>query len=127
MRHIKNFILERLNLNNDSRISSKKWTINNAKEGDIITVKEDNDSDSFFIFIFKCIEDNRVKCHGYYYSEEKRFEKQYNEEEYFDEYKDDTWNYVFYPSTEKEKEILYKAMKKASYKWNANKKQLEYV
>ena len=127
MHHIKNFILERLNLNNDSRISSKKWTIDNAKEGDIITVKEDKDSDWFFIFIFKRIEDNKVKSHGYYYSEEKRFEKQHNTEEYFDEYKDGAWHYVFYPSTEKEKEILYKAMKKASYKWNANKKQLEYV
>ena len=91
--------------------SASVFTIQDAKEGDVIAF--DNDT----IVIFKDLY-NSTSFHSYCYIEDGIFD--FNKDEL-----PDWWNGEgFKPATKEQIDILFQKMKEAGYKWDANKKEL---
>ena len=126
MKSINNFILEKLQLNVQSKLH---WTIENANEGDIITFKNDNMG---LIFIFYAI------------NEDEDHSKQIFAYAFYSVNDDGGWpteklgpavlaimnldknpKENFYLSTEDEKQLLFNYLKKNRLKWIPIKKEIE--
>ncbi len=121
MKSINNYLFEAL-IKKDTKIKSKPWTIEDAQDGDIISIESQVDKNVIFIIIFKKIDNDiikrKIKYYGYYYSKKKVFTKCDDEESYF------SINTKHWLSTEGEKQKLFNSMKDAGYKWDPNKKEL---
>jgi len=129
MKSINNFIIEKLQLNVQSKL--KDWTIEDAKEGDIITFK---DNDIYMVFIFYSIE------------EDDDHSKQIFAYTFYSVNNDGGWpteklgpavlaimnldknsKEKFYISTEDEKQLLFNYLKKNKLKWNPYKKEIKKI
>ena len=126
MKSIDNFILEKLKLNPQTKL---KWTINDAKDGDIITVNISR-THTKNIYIFKCISPEAdfngapvIRIYGYYNPETDIFAI-IPPSHYFGTLRDvDLKRHICSLSTEEEKQELFKAAAKEGYKWDADKKE----
>lgn len=129
MKSINNFILERLKLNDQSKIKLSKWSIETAERGDIVTTLDEGSIK--IIFIFKEIDkedDDKIRSiaaitvHGAV----SRIYLYYNRRKPTDYFfiKHDA---KFYLSTEEEKQLLFDKLKKEGLKWNPIKKEIEEI
>ena len=129
MKHIEFFINERLKISSKEPV--KKWnSIEDANNGDIITMSSPyaDKHKIYFIFIFKKIEYNKVKIHGYYYSCSKTFNLSSNPGDFIAQKETNgKWDHEFSLSTKEEQEIFFDAMNKAGYKWDQNKKEIKKI
>ena len=114
MKSVYNYIFDAL-IKKDTKLKNN-WTIKDAQDGDIITIKGKYWDNEIFIIIFKKI-DKDIKVYGYYFSGDGYFEKC-----------DDTGCFdidsTCWLSTEDEKQILFNSMAECRYKWNEYKKEL---
>ena len=133
MKSIYNFILEKLTLNNQSKLSQKEqsnWSIEDAKDGDIITdYRKYNNSK--LIYIFKKIDRELIFAYCYYDFKEKKFEITGSNSSgmqfgirFLMGYKH---KFDYWLSTEEEKQELFEAAAKNGYKWDPIKKELKKV
>ena len=129
MKSINNFILERLKLNDQSKIKLSKWSIETAEMGDIVTAIDE--SSVKIIFIFKEVDKEdgdkirsiaTITVHRAAWKIYLYYNHQ-NKNDYFIT-KHDT---KFYLSTEKEKQLLFDKLKKEGLKWNPIKKEIEEI
>ena len=126
MKTFNSYINEKLKLNSQSQLSSKEWTIEDAKDGDIITDNRKYNN-SKLIYIFKKIEKELIFAYCYYDFEDKEFRKVDSENlgiRIFTGYKNrfDCWL-----STEEEKEEFFEAAAKKGYIWDPIKKELKKI
>jgi len=133
MKNITNFIFEKLKLNSQSKLKHD-WTIEDAKEGDIITIqlKEGNKK----IYIFRSIEKvpnigyKGIKMYCFYDYEEGHFfiipEDSGSVMGYLKDYEDPNV-LTYWKSTDKEKRIFFDAMKERGYKWNERRKTISKI
>ena len=128
MKNINNFILEKLKLNSQSKLQ-KKWSIRDAKDGDVITFEEDNQKN---IFIFALLEKNwRYVDHIYAHADYTVGKDYVNlctgpgviSIASLDKVSEEN----FYLSTEDEKQLIFDMMKKEGYKWNDKKKEIKKI
>lgn len=91
-----------------------KWTIQDAKEGDVLAGKIDGDS---YILIYKQIKDGWIETYGHYYDSIDRF--CVPSQLFCREVKG-----TFRPTTKEQKEFLFQKMRKAGYEWDADKKKI---
>ena len=127
MKNLKDIILEKLVINKNIKIKRNydNWTIEDAKEGDIISSK-------YNTFIYKGLDEKKQYCNDknaivYYacyklpiFKSTKRFlvgpdvgvGTTYQDPD------------QYYLSTEKECEALFNALKKEGYEWDDDKKEL---
>ena len=99
-------------------ICMRLWTIKDAKDGDVLW---HSDSASNGIFIFKEIRyDGKVLCYC-----------DYDSEDHFctGEHHTCCWSNAKYikPATKEQCDLLFKKMKKAGYRWDAEKKELKKI
>ena len=131
MKSIYHFIIEKLQLNNQSKLNSKlNWSIKDAKDGDIITFKE---NDLYLVFIFYSIEKDKSNDQVFAYA----FYSVNDDGGWPTEYLDSTvlsimaLNRVseenFYLSNEEEKQLLFNNLKKDGLKWDPIKKEIEEI
>ncbi len=113
MKSVYNYISEAL-IKKDTKIKHN-WTIKDAQDGDIITIKGKYWDDEIFIIIFKKINNNDIQIYGYYFSEDESFEESTG---CFD------IDSTCWLSTKDEKQTLFNAMNNCRYKWDPNKKEL---
>jgi len=128
---IYNFINEKLKLNAQSKLQ-KRWSIKDAKKGDIITAQ---DGDVTLAFVFKDIFNTTefgdvVGISAYYYFDVEHncgITKEHDESNVgpVEDYLNDTIK--AWPSTDEEKNEMFKYMRLEGYKWNENKKEFEEV
>jgi len=86
---------------------ARLWTIQDAKDGDVLASKDGKD-----ILIFRNIEDNMS------------FSSYYNIAGKVEHY----WlNSVFIPATKEQRDLLFSKMKEAGCEWNADKKELRKI
>ena len=123
-------LTEKLSLNKQTKI---EFDINDAKNGDIITVCCKNSKDRILIFIFKNIEDSValgnkvVKCYGLYDSDDDSFRIGDNIiVGYIDDFKKDE-EYDYWIATSSEEQMLFNSMKRAKYQWNDKTKTIKSI
>ena len=93
------------------------WTIQDAKEGDIIYLP--NGNNEYYFFIFKGIENAAVMSFAHFY--------QYNDgTSKVEGTIDDLFsvNDIFQPSTKEQRDLLFQKMHEAGYMWDSESKQL---
>lgn len=99
--------------------SAHLWTIQDAKEGDILH-HSDTASNSTFIFknIEPCSEIEKVKCYC-----------EYDSEDYFGLNRTSCYicDRFIYPASKEQRNILFSKMEKAGYEWDADKKELKKI
>ena len=96
------------------------WTIQDAKDGDVIYLP--NGNNEYYFFIFKGIENAAVKSFAHFY--------QYNDGTSEVEGTIDNLssvNDVFQPATKEQRDLLFSKMKEAGYEWDAEKKELKKI
>jgi len=128
MKSIYIFILEKLKLNSQSKLK-KEWSIEDAKDGDIVTVNTSR-TNTKNICIFKCIEPDKdlngtpvIRIYGHYNCDLDLFSVTPSDN-YFGTLRDvELKRNICSLSTEKEKQELFEAAAKEGYKWDANKKE----
>ena len=125
MKSIYNFINEKITLNTQSKL----WSIEDAKYGDIVTMTVYSNDNVFYVFIFKGIENNKVRFEAVYTSSNKGIYICWHQDEYIGDplNKKSAEDYKFYLSTKEEQQIFFDAMKKAGYKFNKAKKEIEDI
>ena len=89
------------------------WTIQDAKEGDILVASNGS------LFIFAKIKDNSAY---YHFSLSKNGSKEISDGKHSWE----TAKYC-YPANKKERELLFKEIEEAGYEWDDNKKELKKI
>ncbi len=97
-----------------------KWTIQDAKDGDVIYLP--NGNNEYYFFIFKGIENATVMSFAHFY--------QYNDGTSEVKGKIDNLSSVnddYHPATKEQSELLFQKMKEAGYKWDAEKKELKKI
>ena len=132
MKSINNFILEKLKLNRQSKLK-KEWSIEDAKNGDIITINVVRVKIKY-ICIFKCIEPDKdvsetpvIRIYGYYNCVTKYFVIM-PPTHYFGNLHDvELKRNICSLSTEEEKQKLFEAMKYEGYEWDEKKKELKEI
>ncbi len=92
------------------------WTIQDAKDGDVLAGKIDGDD---YILIFKQIKDGWVETYGHYYDAVDRF--CVPSQLFCRDYKG-----TFHPATKKQCDLLFQKMHEAGYEWDAEKKELSH-
>lgn len=129
------YVNEKLTLNNQSKLQ-KKWSIEDAKEGDIIMVSADNEDMHKIIFIFKCIfksdwdeEGDVVGLYAYYNYNDDRIEILDEDNESHigevDNYINGTYKNRL--ATDEEKKLFFNKLNKQGFRWNENKKEIEKI
>lgn len=93
------------------------WTIQDAKDGDVLVGKIDGDD---YILIFKQIKDGWIETYGHYYGVVDRV--CVPSQLFCKDYKG-----TFYPTTKELCDFLFSKMKEAGYEWDADKKELKIV
>lgn len=132
---IYNFINEKLKLNNQSKLQ-KKWSIKDAKEGDLIMVSAGEEDLHKTLFLFKCIFKSKlgevVGLHAYYtyynYNDDIIEILDGDNESHIgevDNYIDGT--YKNRPATDEEKKLFFNKLNKQGFRWNENKKEIEKI
>ena len=91
------------------------WTIEDAKDGDVLVGKIDGDD---YILIFKQIKDGWTETYGHYYDAVNRF--CVPSQLFCRDYKG-----TFYPATKEQRDTLMKAMADAGYTFDFEKKELK--
>ena len=130
MKTINNFILEKLTLNNQTKLLTKNWSIKDAQDGDIITdVKKSDNSKAIYIFkniTYMLKQKNIIMGYCYYDFDKKIFALLNDNCGWFslDEY-DKKFDYWL--STKDEKREFFNAMKNEGYTWDPNKKELTKI
>ena len=106
---------------NDVHNNFHLWTINDAKDGDVL-FHSDSASNGIFIFkeILQCGTIEKVVCHCDYDSEDGFC---------LGENHTCCWtdSKILYPATKKRCDLLFKKIKEAGYKWNPETKVLEKI
>ena len=126
MKKFNEFINERLKLNKDSKLFS--YSIKDAKKGDIITTYYRNDKNHLLIFIFDKFEDTQsygklVRYIGYYDSEKDIY---YNNGSIASMgFVDDYDKKDYHLSSNEERQMLFKGIKKAGYEWDEKTKNVK--
>ena len=135
MKSINNFILEKLKLNSQSKL--KGWSIEDAKEGDIITAIRYFEETKYTwkaTFIFNNIYEGiigrkKVNFHCYYIWPENMF---YCHDKYekgsignVEDFLNGIYKYGL--ASESEKRKLFEEIKKAGYTWDPIKKELKKI
>jgi len=136
MKTINNFILEKLKLNNQSKLQ-KDWSIKDVKEGDIITAIRYFEETKYtwkatFIFnnIYKGIDGHKkINFHCYYIWPENRFYYHNKYEKGSIGNAEDFLNgiYKYGLASESEKRKLFEEIKKTGYAWDPIKKELKKI
>ena len=100
--------------------NSHLWTIQDAKEGDVLVCPKYAGDIIPNIFIFKNIniKDNDVYCYC-------SFLETFRTEGYIANA--DPINTDFYPATKEQRDLLFQKMKEAGYEWDAEKKELKKI
>ena len=97
------------------------WTINDAREGDILYTP--NGNDEYYIFIFKEIrDDNYLSAYAGLYQYNDGGESLELEDELYKLGKVDE---IYYPATHEQKERLLRKLSKENITWNDKEKKLE--
>ena len=125
MKKINEFVNERLKLNKNSKLSS--YSIKDAKKGDIITTYYINDKNHLLIFIFDKFEDipygKLVRYIGYYDSKKDIY---YNDGSAASMgFVDDYDKKDYHLSSNEERQMLFKGMKKAGYEFDEKTKNVK--
>lgn len=126
MKKFNEFVNERLKLNKESKVSS--YSIRNAKKGDIITTYYRNDKNHSLIFIFDKFEDMQrygklVRYIGYYDSKKDIY---YNDGSTASMgFVDDYDKKDYHLSSNEERQMLFKGMKKAGYELDEKTKNVK--
>ena len=107
-----------------------KWTINDAKDGDVLSLSWLEDKNLFEkIIIFKKYHSEGVKgsysmpCVEGYSKTFKNGKMAFPDEEV--SYYSKTWTCNLYPATKEQRNLLFQKIKEAGYKWNDETKTLE--
>lgn len=107
------------------------WSINDAKDGDVLAINWNEDNDSFEkIIIFKKYHNKGVKglfntpCVEGYGNTFKNGKLAFHEEV---PYYSKTWTDNLYPATKDQYELLFQNMKEAGYEWDNEKKELKRI
>ena len=102
------------------------WTINDAKNGDVLTTTHDNGIGQI-TFIFKRIIDDDMYCYCLYDSD-------MSDKLCFDPCTDSDFigcvsgaEEEFHPATKEQRDLLFQKMKEAGYEWDAEKKELRKI
>ena len=93
------------------------WTIQDAKDGDVLTGKVDGDN---YILIFKQVKDGWVETHGHYYDSVNRF--CVPSQLFCRDYQGS-----FTPATKEQRDQLEKAMADAGYTFDFENKELKKI
>jgi len=130
MKTINNFILEKLKLNSQSQLQiQKKWSIRDAKDGDVITFEENNNK---HIFIFANLEKNwRYIDHIYGHADHTVGKDYVNlctgpgvlSIAPLDKVPEEN----FQLANENEKQLLFDMIIKEGYKWDNKKKEIKKI
>ena len=97
------------------------WTINDAKDGDVLAVSWLEDKNLWEkIIIFKKYHNEDVEGYGNTF---KNGKKAFTDEEV--PYHSKTWTCYLHPATKEQRDLLFQEIKKAGYKWNDENKSLE--
>ena len=129
MKTINNFIIEKLKLNAQSKLQ-KEWSIKDAQKGDIITAQEGKVTLAFvFKGIFNTIEyGDVVGISAYYYfcADHNCGITKERDESNVGPVKDYLNGTIkAWPSTDEEKNEMFKWMGIEGYKWDENKKEFK--
>ena len=107
-----------------------KWTINNAKDGDVLALSWLEDKNLWEkIIIFKKYHSERVKgiystpCVEGYGNTFKNGKMAFTDEEV--PYYSKTWTWNLHPATKEQRDLLFQKIKEAGYEWDAEKKELK--
>ena len=93
------------------------WTIQDAKNGEVLVGKIDGDS---YILIYNQIKDGWVETYGHYYNAVDRFcvpSQLFCRD----------CNGTFYPAAKEQRDLLFQKVKEAGYEWNYWKKELRKI
>ena len=90
------------------------WTIEDAKNGDVLAGEIDGDN---YVLIYKQIKDGGIETYGHYYDSVDRF--CIPSQLFCRDVKG-----TFRPATKEQRELLFAKMKEAGYEWDVNKKEL---
>lgn len=90
------------------------WTIQDARDGDVLAGKIDGDD---YILIFKQIKDGWVETYGHYYDAVDRFCAP--SQLFCRDYKG-----TLHPATKEQRDLLFKKIEEAGYQWDAEKKAI---
>ena len=93
------------------------WTIDDAKDGDVLAGKIDGDS---YILIYRQIKDGWIETHGHYYDTIDRF--CVPSQLFCRDCKG-----TFYPATKEQRDLLFSKMKEEGHEWDAEKKELRKI
>ena len=93
------------------------WNIQDAKDGDVLVIEEDERNDEC-IFIFKSVAARKIIEYCYL-----RSNNTFSPTGSFIGYDDDN----YHPATKEQRDLLFTKMKKAGYEWDAEKKELRKI
>ena len=103
----------------------KLWTIQDAKDGDVLAIDwidEDFSNTWEKIVIFKSLSKNGVEGYGVTFK---------NKEKAFDDipvpYYSKTWTKNLYPATKEQRDLLFTKIEEAGYIWDNEKKELKKI
>jgi len=92
------------------------WTINDAKDGDVLVAKIDKEPNDF-IYIFKGYERDGFSSYCYL----DAYINKFHEGMYHNNHN------VGVPATQEQRDLLFQKMKEAGYEWDAEKKELKKI
>ena len=99
----------------------RPWTIQDAKDGDVLAFDWKDSWQWQKIVIFKSLNESGVEGYGNTF---KNNELAFKEEV---PYYSKTWTKCLYPATKEQRELLFQKMKEAGYEWDAEKKELKKI
>ena len=107
-----------------------KWTINNAKDGNVLALSWLEDKNLWEkIIIFKKYHSEGVKgicsmpCVEGYGNTFKNGKMAFTDEEV--PYYSKTWTWNLHPATKEQRDLLFQKIKETGYEWDADKKELK--
>jgi len=111
---VTNFGIEKELVNERNLSTARLWTIQDAKDGDVLVASDDS------IFLFKGVVDDACK---YYIAFTTDNAVKFNEglEHYWETSK------AVHPATKEQYDLLFQKIKEAGYKWDAEKKELRKI
>ena len=118
---IYNFINEKLKLNNQSKLQ-KKWSIKDAKEGDLIMVSAGEEDLHKTLFLFKRIFKSKLGNDDIIEILDEDNESHIGE---VDNYINGTYKNRL--ATDEEKKLFFNKLNKQGFRWNENKKEIEKI
>ncbi len=94
------------------------WTINDAKDGDVLALEWKDEYQWQKIVIFKSLNETGVEGYGNTFKNNKLAFKE--DVPYYSK----TWTKLLHPATKEQRDLLFQKMKEAGYVWDAEKKEL---